>query len=75
MQIVFNPSGPSHEFKALVGPGYVECHVAGPVEVTPEQAAILLAQYPKNFAAKAEPGPPANKAEPKPPKNKAGGGR
>jgi len=75
MQLIFKPSGPEHSFKALVKTGYVECHVAGPVEVTPEQAEILLAQNPDNFiAVKAEKEPVSNKSEPKPGKNKAGGG-
>lgn len=76
MHVIFKPSGPEHVFKALIKSSYVECHVAGPVEVTPEQAEILLAQYAGNFSAgqKAEKEPASNKAEPKPSKNKSGGG-
>jgi len=75
--VIFKPSGPEHQFKALVGPGYVECHEPGPVEVTPDQAKILLEQCPGNFSAvaeKAAAAAPKNKAKDKPPKDKAKGG-
>jgi len=66
MKLVFTPSGPGHHFRALIGSGYVDCDSPGPVEVTEEQGAYLLAHYSGNFAKQA-----AEKAAAKPESNKA----
>lgn len=72
--LIFTPSGPGHEMKLRVGPGYVKTSGPGPIEVLPEQVEVLLRDYPSNFRApegkKAESGPSTNKAEPPPGKNK-----
>lgn len=75
--LVFVPSGPGHHFRVKNGPGfegYVDFKEPGPVEVTKEQAAWLLADYPENFKKPKPPKPedPEGKKSTDPPvSNKA----
>ena len=76
-QLIFKPSGPGHVFNALIGSGYVHADSPGPVDVTAQQAAILLAMYPQNFSKpegeKAAEPPTSNKAMAAPTGNKGRG--
>ena len=65
-KLIFKPSGPAHVFNALIGSGYVHADSPGPVDMTAEQATLLLAMYPQNFSK-----PEGEKAAEKPESNKA----
>ena len=77
MKLIFNPSGSEHRFRALIVSGYVDVDKPGMVEVTKEQANILVKSYPDNFSwptEKAAVVPDTNKMAKKPKRNKGKGG-